>query len=161
VAGVAALGQRPPARAEGVGPPEPSPGLAGLEREVARVVDAHRRSRGLPVLAWSDAAAALSREHSRRMAKGSVGFGHAGFERRARTLGEQMPLASAAENISRHTGRSDDEVAEVALAGWLASKVHRRNLEGPFQLAGVGAARAADGTVYLTQLFVALREAPP
>jgi uncharacterized protein YkwD len=46
-------------------------------------------------------------------------------------------------------------VADVALAHWLASPVHRKNLEGPFELAGVGAGRGMDGSLYLTQIFVA------
>ncbi len=132
---------------------------AALEQEVGRAVNDHRRSRGLPALAWSPAAARLAREHSAAMAGGRVGFGHAGFEARTGRLRETLALRRAAENVSKHRGRGDDEVSKAALAGWLASDVHRRNLEGPYQLAGVGAARASDGTVFLTQIFVAVKDA--
>ena len=39
--------------------------------------------------------------------------------------------------------------------GWIASPVHRANLLHPaFNATGVGVARAADGTLYYTQVFV-------
>jgi uncharacterized protein YkwD len=93
------------------------------------------------------------------MAAGRVGFGHAGFDGRTGALKSQLALARAAENIARQSAPGPG-AAEEALALWLESRVHRRNLEGPFQLSGVGASRAADGSLYLTQIFVAVREAP-
>lgn len=139
------------------GPAEAAdPALGKLEREVAASVDLARQQRGLATLAWNEPAARLARAHSTAMAEGRRGFGHDGFAERAEHLTQEMPLAGAAENISRHT-RPPSEVTEVALAAWLASPVHRKNLTGDFQVTGVGVARAPDGTVYVTQLFVRLR----
>lgn len=58
----------------------------------------------------------------------------------------------AAENAGS-TSRQDP-VREI-LEGWQLSQVHRRNLLAPaFNTTGVGAARAADGSLYFTQLYV-------
>ena len=141
------------------GPPD-----LAIEREVAASVNRHRVELGLAPLAWSDDAAELARAHSRDMAAGRVGLGHDGFAERWRSLPSELGASAAAENVLRQR-RPGGSVGDVALAQWLTSAVHRRNLEGPFQLAGVGAARGADGSLYLTQIFVGVREgarsAPP
>ena len=152
---IAACGAAPASQPDGR---ERDAALAPLEREVAGAVNAHRRSLGLSELAWSRDAAGLAREHSSAMAAGRVGFGHAGFEARTTRLREAVALRRAAENVSKHNGRPDDELPLAAMKGWLASDVHRRNIEGPFQLAGVGAARASDGTVFFTQIFLSVAE---
>ena len=41
------------------------------------------------------------------------------------------------------------------LQGWLVSPVHRKNLFMPaFNATGIGIARAEDGTLYYTQVYV-------
>lgn len=130
--------------------------LTGLERRIAEAVNARRASRGLDQLGWSDAVAALARRHNAAMAGGRVGFGHDGFEARAAQIAKLLPLARAAENIFRTTPR-DDDLAAIALERWVGSRVHLENLEGAFDVAGVGAALASGGDVYVTQIFVALR----
>jgi uncharacterized protein YkwD len=58
----------------------------------------------------------------------------------------------AAENAGSTSRR--DPVREI-LEGWQLSAVHRRNLLAPaFNTTGVGSARAPDGTLYFTQLYV-------
>ena len=44
--------------------------------------------------------------------------------------------------------------AAEAVQGWLASRGHQKNIEGPYALTGVGVAATAKGEVYLTQIFV-------
>lgn len=57
----------------------------------------------------------------------------------------------AGENVGL-TSRADP--AREILVGWLTSPVHRANLLAPaFNATGVGVARAADGTLYFTQLY--------
>jgi uncharacterized protein YkwD len=132
----------------------PDAGLAGLERAVFAAVNRHRRSLGLAELVSDPAIAALARGHSVDMAQARVGFGHAGFRARVDAIGRTGGLRRAAENVSRHT-RPAAQVPAEALERWLASEQHRRNLEGDFRRSGVGAARDAGGTIYLTQIFVA------
>ena len=44
-----------------------------------------------------------------------------------------------------------------SLSDWLHSQHHRENIEGRFDVTGVGIARSRDGTYFFTQLFVARR----
>jgi len=140
-----------PAAADGLAEP-----LAGLELRIAEAVNAHRAGRDLHRLAWNDVVAAQARRHSAAMAGGGVGFGHDGFEARTARIARVLPLARAAENVFRSTPR-DDDLAAIALERWVGSRVHRENLEGAFDVTGVGVTRASGGEVYVTQIFVALR----
>jgi len=135
------------------------PSDADVERAVAAAVNRHREERGLEPLGWSDAAAELARQHSGDMAAGRVGFGHDGFEQRERILRSEAGASGIAENVA-HQSAKTPSVSDAAVAGWIASPAHRRNLEGPYQLAGVGASRGADGSVYLTEIFFGTALAP-
>jgi uncharacterized protein YkwD len=130
--------------------------LADLERRTAAAVDAHRRQAGLDALAWSDGIAEQARAHSEAMAAGKAGFGHDGFQARADAIAGTLRLAKAAENIFR-SSPGDEDLSALALARWRGSSAHRKNMQGDFAITGVGAARAADGEIFLTQIFVALR----
>jgi len=90
------------------------------------------------------------------MARGSVDLGHAGFRRRADAIVAIVPLASMAENVSKHR-RQRSEVARAAVDGWRGSARHRKNLEGDYDVTGIGAASDGKGTYYLTQIFVGTR----
>jgi uncharacterized protein YkwD len=129
------------------------PDLASIEREVLNRVNRYRRAEGLPALASDARIAEIARGHSRSMAAGRTGFGHGGFEGRTRALEGKLPYRRVAENVSRHV-RDPRQIPAVAVDRWVDSRGHRRNIEGPFALTGVGAAAGPDGSVYLTQIFV-------
>jgi uncharacterized protein YkwD len=58
-----------------------------------------------------------------------------------------------AENIALNQGY--DDPAEFAVEGWMNSPKHRSNILYPrFNRSAIGIARAADGTVYFTQVFI-------
>jgi len=61
-------------------------------------------------------------------------------------------MTLAGENVGlTNRANPNREIVE----GWIASPVHRANLLHPaFNTTGVGIARAADGTLYYTQVFV-------
>ncbi len=86
------------------------------------------------------------------MANGSVSFSHNGFSQRAQAIAQVIPNQGTAENVAYNQGYSDP-VAQ-ALRGWIASDVHRRNLEGQYTMTGIGVAQNSRGQVFLTQLFV-------
>lgn len=115
----------------------------------------YRASRGLSKLAWSDVVAERACQHSRDMATGATDFGHDGFKDRAAGIGRKIPWTGVAENVFMMTGRTNE--ATVAVRGWLDSPHHRENIEGDFDLAGVGVARAPNGALYFTQIFVKAR----
>ena len=132
----------------GVGPAPPSAPLAStLERQTHARVNKYRASEGLTALAWNDLIADLARQHSQDMARGATDLGHDGFEDRVAAIGQTLPWSDAAENVSQATG------ADAALKDWLNSRGHRSNIEGDFDLTGVGAA-TRKGAPYVTQIFI-------
>ena len=132
------------------------PELALIEREVLTRVNRYRKSEGLPALAPDARIAEIARGHSRAMAAGRTGFGHGGFKGRTQAVESRVRYKRVAENVSRHS-RDPREIPAVAVERWDDSRGHRRNIEGPYAVTGVGAAVGPDGSVYLTQLFVAPR----
>lgn len=134
-------------------PVSPSAEVADLERQTFSAVNAHRVSVGLSALRQNSRLAQIARAHSRAMAEGSSGFGHEGFARRAAQVRSEMPARGFAENVSK-SSRAIDQVAPSAMHNWLNSAVHRKNIEGRYSASGVGAARSASGTTYMTQIFI-------
>jgi uncharacterized protein YkwD len=63
-----------------------------------------------------------------------------------------MSCRHTAENVAVNQGYRNP--ASEAVRGWLASRGHRENIEGPYQSTGVGVASDAAGNVYFTQIFV-------
>jgi uncharacterized protein YkwD len=137
--------------------PPPAAEYAAMEREVARRVNAHRAVRRLTALTYDTALAAIARAHSLEMAAQDVPMGHDGFHERADRVDRFMPLQAIAENVAMNDYGPARTVA-VAVAGWLASPHHLENIEGHYDVTGVGIVRARDGTFYYTQLFVARRK---
>jgi uncharacterized protein YkwD len=128
--------------------------LASIEREVVARVNRYRRAEGLRPLSADPRVAEIARSHSRAMAAGRTRFGHGGFEGRTDAVAARVPYKRVAENVSRHRRHTRVEIPSVAVEKWLGSRGHRRNIEGPYAVTGVGAALAGDGSVYLTQIFV-------
>jgi len=67
----------------------------------------------------------------------------------------EVSFYSLGENLARI--RNSDRPAPLAIRGWLESAAHRRILLDErgtgYRRTGVGAARAADGTIYIAQVF--------
>lgn len=131
------------------------PGAAEVEREVFDLVNQHRVSIGLEALEWNETIAAECRDHSRNMASGSVPIAHDGFDQRAANIGNTFPYTLIGENVAYlniGSGGSSSP-ASLALNGWLNNFQHRENIEGDYNLTGVGVAK--DGNkYYFTQIFV-------
>ena len=127
---------------------QPTPDGTALEQQVFAAVNEHRTARRLPPLAWNEVVAEQARKHSRRMASGATSLGHRDFRKRVAAIGEAVPWSRAAENVAV------SQAAANAMNMWLHKRGHRRNIEGKFDLTGVGAARAANGSIFFTQIFV-------
>jgi len=123
-----------------------------LEHAVHELVNQHRGARGLAPLVLDQRISQQARLHSQAMAAGTAPFGHAGFEARARMLTRVMGSRRTAENVASNHGYRDP--ASEALREWLASRGHRENIEGPYDMTGVGVAFDGRGEVYFTQIFV-------
>lgn len=124
-----------------------------IGRQALDGTNRYRGGRGLAPLRWHDGIARIAAEHARQMAVGSAPFSHDGFD--ARVAAFPVAHRGAAENLALNRGVAT--VADCAVDGWIKSPGHERNLVGAFQLCGIGAAQAANGTWYLTQLFAAAR----
>ena len=125
---------------------------APLEDTVLALVNRHRRARGLPALVPDARIARQARAHSAAMAAGKTPLGHSGFDARAAALHEVMAFRGIAENVAFNSGHRDP--AAEAVRGWLGSRGHRENIEGPYERTGVGVVTNAKGEVFFTQLFV-------
>ena len=134
----------------------PAADFRDLERQVARLVNEHRQTRRLRRLTYDTALARIARAHSVDMAEGRVSLGHGGFERRADAVERLKRFDAIAENVALNDYARARTVA-IALRGWLGSAHHLQNIEGAYDVTGVGVARARDGTFYYTQIFVARR----
>ena len=100
----------------------------------------------------NDAATNQAYQHSKNMATGKAGFGHAGFDQRIQAIKNAMGttyMAASAENVAY--GQLS---AQAVVKGWLNSSGHRRNIEGNYNLTGIGVAKDREGIIYFTQIFL-------
>ncbi|NCI46028.1 CAP domain-containing protein [Sediminibacterium soli] len=121
-----------------------------MEASILSYINAYRRSKGLPNLQTSGAAEQQAELHSRNMATGRTSFGHDGFQQRVKNIAAALGFVSAsAENVA-YGSRTARQVVD----GWLNSSGHRRNIEGNYNLTGIGVSADRNGVLYFTQLFV-------
>jgi len=127
-----------------------------VEQQVFALINAERSKNGLAELEWSESLAAVARLHSEDMANVKF-FSHRGsdgsmVDDRADRLGLGS-WRSIGENIAYMRGF--DDPAALAVAKWLESTAHRKNLLGPnWKESAVGVAITEDGTYYLTEVFL-------
>jgi len=133
------------------------PGLALLETRLADAVNDFRREQHLIPLARRADLDAVARGHSEDMARRGF-FSHASPE--GNTWVERLALAGvsgftmAGENVGQ-TNESDPNTR--ILEGWKNSPPHRENLlSRPMNATGVGIARAPDGRLFYTQLYLSM-----
>ncbi|MEO7531812.1 MAG: CAP domain-containing protein [Sediminibacterium sp.] len=123
-----------------------------MEESILGYINAHRRSKGLSSLQMNDAASTQAYQHSKNMATGKTGFGHTGFDQRIQAIKKAMGttyMAASAENVAY--GQLS---AQAVVKGWLNSSGHRRNIEGNYNLTGIGVAKDREGVIYFTQIFL-------
>jgi uncharacterized protein YkwD len=131
--------------------------FARLEAEFHDEVNAVRAARHLIALRRLPEIDRIARDHSRDMANRRY-LSHVTPEGRNPVdrlhAGGVSGFTLAAENAGL-TSRQDPN--REILQGWLHSDDHRRNLYAPpFNATGIGVARASDGTLYYTQLYLTL-----
>jgi uncharacterized protein YkwD len=131
-------------------------GATSQERRAFDMINRERAQRGEQPLEWDADAARMAREHSEGMARGNF-LSHTdqtGRNTFARASSEGVcGWQALGENIAYNQGY-EDPVA-FAVERWMQSAKHRENiLRAQFTHAGLGIAKASDGTVYFTQVFV-------
>ena len=121
-----------------------------MEEDILHYVNLHRDEIGRPPLKLSDVITKECVSHSKNMAAHKVAFGHDGFEERVATIKSKMkPYHAVGENVAY-----GQLTAEKVVKLWLKSPGHRKNIEGDYNLTGIGIAQAKDGTIFFTQIFI-------
>jgi len=137
--------------------PDLTAGMSAQEAEILRLVNDERKRAGAPALKSSQRLVLASRGHSYDMAlRNYLGHdGPAGDTPAERVRGVGVESTVLGENIYLDRDTDHAKLAERTVKGWLDSPEHRAHmLSRDFALTGVGVARAADGTAYVTQDFV-------
>ena len=85
------------------------------------------------------------------MADKVVSFGHEEFQKRTDEIKTKIMFKRTSENVAMNNAPL---AAQLAVRGWINSEGHKKNMEGDYNLTGVGIARSRDGSWYFTQIFV-------
>lgn len=129
--------------------------LAQIEQSIYKEINQYRQSRRLPPLKLHRQISQQARLHSQRMGSQVTPFGHQGFQERAETIGLVLPYQNIAENVAINRGYQDP--ATVAVKGWLESPGHLQNIQGDFNLTGIGVSQDGEGKYYFAQIFLKQR----
>ncbi len=129
-----------------------------LEAALLVATNGARADHGLAPLTQDEGLARAAREHAAEMARldyfshGSPVAAHATLVQRLALAGS--PLVDIAENIVMLGQPGDTHAAaQQAVNDWLNSLPHRKNLLGSYDRVGFGAARDADGRLFVVQDF--------
>lgn len=122
------------------------------EQAVIRAVNAYRLQHGLNPLKMVSFIAQEARGHSHAMARQSVPFGHEHFMTRIKHINAYLKRShGGSENVAWFPpSKSPEDVVKL----WLTSRGHRHNIEGQFDLTGVGIVQDQRGWFYYTQIFI-------
>jgi uncharacterized protein YkwD len=130
---------------------------SSIERQAFEKTNQARVENGMKPLAWDAELCSMARAHSESMA--SLGFfSHEtleGLQLKDRARSRGIPrFRVIGENIAYNKGYKDP--GAFAVERWMNSSGHRANiLYIGFQASGIGSYISNDGTVYLTQIFIA------
>jgi len=127
-----------------------------LSIELLELTNKVRAENKLSPLTWHKGLSQVASRHAACVADGSASFSHAGARERFQQCGTKC--INVAENLARSDGFSREELPQAAVAGWVDSEGHRRNLLGPFDVCGIGWAASDNGTIFVTQLLALMDE---
>lgn len=120
------------------------------QKKILFYVNQYRQKHGLMPLQMSKVISQEAEKHSRDMAAHRVPFGHQYFSQRIKRVFDQLKFPrGGAENVA-YNYKDGKTVVEQ----WLTSPGHRHNIEGHYNLTGIGLARDKGGKLYFTQIFV-------
>lgn len=120
-----------------------------INYSLLKIINKHRAGQYLSPLQVNPHIQVAATQHAQDMALGKIPFSHEGFQERARFLLDKIGGSSVAENVA--VGQED---AQVITNSWLDSDGHRKNIEGDFNLTGIGVGKAEDGRMYYCQIFI-------
>lgn len=120
-----------------------------LVKDVLHYTNKLRKSKRLAELKINTELNAIAQKHSENMAKGRVGFGHDGFDKRMKQARKAINgVNTFAENVAYGARTGKD-----AVSMWEHSAGHRKNMLGNYKYVGIGAAKDRRGVIYYTEVF--------
>lgn len=123
---------------------------AEQQKMILYYVNAYRAKHHLAPLNMVNVISQEAAKHSRDMASHRMPFGHNDFNGRIKRLYQQIKEChGGAENVAYY--KLD---AKKLVEQWIASPGHRRNIEGNYNLTGIGIAHGKKGWAYYTQIFI-------
>ncbi|MGI8811141.1 MAG: CAP domain-containing protein [Pyrinomonadaceae bacterium] len=135
---------------------EPDPSLRSdnaQEIQILELVNRQRRRENLSTLLWNEDLARVARLYSERMSREGF-FDH--YDPAGRTVIDRASKIHGWSRIGENLFVCDEvrDLGSFAIRGWMASPTHRNNILDPaWTSSGVGIAHAADGQIYITQIF--------
>jgi uncharacterized protein YkwD len=122
-----------------------------IEKEILSIINLYRAENNCSELEMNEFLWHEARNHSEKMASGEIPFSHDGFyDRSNKIIAEFSLVKSVGENIA--FGQKN---AQTIVDSWLSSKMgHKENIEGDFNLTGIGIAVNESNSYYCTQIFV-------
>lgn len=121
-----------------------------IAQDVLIHINKYRTSHHLAPLKMDRRITAVARKHSQDMANHTTPFGHKHFLKRIAQLHAQIKNSGAgAENVAYNYKDGQDVVKN-----WLTSRGHKRNIDGAYNLTGVGIVHDRAGKIYFTQIFL-------
>lgn len=128
----------------------PNPTDARMQQMILHYINEYRAKHHLAPLKLNASASLEAARHSQAMANKTIPFGHAHFQSRIKHLYNKFEDArGGAENVAYYRMN-----AKRLVDGWIASPGHRRNIEGNYNVTGIGIAHGKPGWGYFTQIFV-------
>lgn len=131
-------------------PVEKNASDVAIQNQILVHINKYRQQHGLSKLTMDNKIVKEAKKHSIDMANHAMPFGHKYFNSRIERLHAQIKNSNAgAENVAYNYKNAQDVVNN-----WVKSPGHRRNIEGNYNLTGIGIARDKQGKIYFTQIFL-------
>ncbi|MBL7479894.1 CAP domain-containing protein [Legionella bononiensis] len=121
-----------------------------IQNAILYYINEYRHQHGLSPLKMDNRIVKEAKQHSLDMANHKMPFGHKYFKSRIDRLHSQIKDSNAgAENVAFNYKDAQDVVKN-----WLRSPGHKQNIDGNYNLTGIGIARDKNGKIYFTQIFL-------
>jgi uncharacterized protein YkwD len=110
--------------------------VVSMADEILQYINSYRKKKGLPPLVMNAAMSDEALKHSENMAARRTSFGHNGFQHRYKRISSALNgISGAGENVAMGS-----KTAREVVDNWLKSPMHKQNIEGAFNLTGIGVA---------------------
>lgn len=140
-------------------PPSSSVSASGVDARIHAYVNASRAAAGKKPLVRDAYLDSLALEHARESMSRSKGrgaeLGHTGFQGRFHRANQRIGANVFAENVHCIPAGGKDPARQFTEA-WNASRVHRKNILGPWNRTGIAVVNDPAGRIWSVQVFASV-----